>query len=86
LSGGRTVEDGEALIIRTRAEVLHSAGERDGARQLIDEGVGRLSARASRIASADLRASYWAVPDHASLLTLQGELAAGGPLTTGTRA
>jgi tetratricopeptide (TPR) repeat protein len=71
LSSRGSVEFGEYLIRRVRAEVLHRSGAAEPAREVVREAKRRLLEQAERLADPDLHASFLGnVPDHARILAL----------------
>jgi tetratricopeptide (TPR) repeat protein len=65
------IDGGESSIRLVHAEALHAAGARDEARQAVAAARARLLARAERIPSPELRASFLErVPDNARTLAL----------------
>jgi tetratricopeptide (TPR) repeat protein len=71
-----TIEEGEAAIRLTYAEVLRDAGEADRAREVIVEAREHLLRRAARIGDASWRASFLErAPVHARTLALAREWA-----------
>jgi hypothetical protein len=73
-----TIDGAEALVWLALIAARERAGDPDGARRLVSEARRRLRARAERIESPHLRASFLGVREHALLFHAEPRAADGG--------